>query len=415
MHPRWLIGIALPFLLFAFVQQDALKFVFGAPWSFTKSVEVKNAGQDGGYYYRFKASYIYKGEPLDFDIVVGCNVSVTTYKDNDRTVEVVLVPTIFGLKTKDDHGVAVHLPQACHGETTQNGRVPKTLLPLVVTYQTADEPWSGVAYASEDAYDSPRSELKFLGATINRATSEEWQAWRETGAKKNFITYALLGINPRNMWDFPKWKPGYRVMASQCRSASRVRVPEPVRELARQFWPDDKPSYWFPSSPMRSALWSMAYDKKNQNPLLFEGNRFKDYYAVFGGDNGLARREPGAEIFFNRNVEGDVYPARSDLSINRLEPSGELSAEMKAKERLDYSAVEIQPGLRGFAFCDTSVISIGGVPKWPNQYRYANRINGQQISETLMEQGTNYDIAFERDEYILFFRTYELASGFAKL
>jgi hypothetical protein len=101
---------------------------------------------------------------------------------------------------------------------------------------------------------------------------------------------------------------------------------------------------------------------------------------VFVGDKGLARREPGAEIFYNRQVEGDVYPARTDLSINRLEPDGELPAEMKAKERLDYSAVEIQPELRGFAFCEASRVSIDGVPKWPNQYRYANRINGEHAT-----------------------------------
>jgi len=56
MHPRWLIGIALPFLLFAFIQQNALKYAFGAPSSFTRSVEVKKAGEDRGYYYRFKAN-----------------------------------------------------------------------------------------------------------------------------------------------------------------------------------------------------------------------------------------------------------------------------------------------------------------------------------------------------------------------
>jgi hypothetical protein len=382
-------------------------------WSFTKSVEVKNAVQDRGYYYRFKANYTYKGEPLDFDIVVGCNVRITTYKDNDRTVEVGIVPTVFGLKTKDERGVAVHLPQACNGETSENGKVPKTLLPLVVTYQSADEPWFGLAYASEDAYDSPRSELKFRGATISRATHEEWRVWHETEAKKNFITYALLGINPKNTWDFPKWKPGLRVMASNCLSASRVRLPDAVRDVVRPFWPSDKPVYWFPDDRTRQALWRTAYEPKS--PPLLEGNLLRDYYAVFVGNNGLARREPGAEIFFNRQVEGDVYPARTDLSINRLEPGGELPAAMRAKERLDYSAVEVQPELRGFAFCDSSVISIKNVPKWPNQYRYANRINGEQISEVLGKHGTNYDIAFERDEYILFLRTYEFANGFANL
>lgn len=131
--------------------------------SFTKSVKVSAPGQDRSYYYRFKANFAYKGEPLDFDIVVGCNVRITTYKDNDRTVDVGVAPMAFGLKMKDGHGVVIRPPQACKGETTENGNVPRDLLPLVVTYENAEAPWSGIAYASEDAYESPLSELKFFG------------------------------------------------------------------------------------------------------------------------------------------------------------------------------------------------------------------------------------------------------------
>jgi hypothetical protein len=50
--------------------------------SFAKSIEVTAPGQDRGYYYRLKASYTYKGEPLDFDIVVGRRVRITSYEDN---------------------------------------------------------------------------------------------------------------------------------------------------------------------------------------------------------------------------------------------------------------------------------------------------------------------------------------------
>jgi hypothetical protein len=140
--------------------------------------------------------------------VVGCRVKITTYKDNDRTVEVSVVPTVFGLKTKDEHGVAVHTPQACNGETTENGRVPKALLPLVVTYQSTNEPWFGIAYASEDAYDSPRSELKFLGATISKATREEWRAWRETEAEEEFHHLRAVRHQPRKYVGFPKVEAG---------------------------------------------------------------------------------------------------------------------------------------------------------------------------------------------------------------
>jgi hypothetical protein len=129
---RWLVVVGLLLVGTVFALANSRHFFSG--WSFTKSVDVKTAGQDRGYYYRFKASYAYKGEPLDFDIVVGCNVRVTTYKDNDRTVDVGIAPMVFGLKMKDGHVVVIRPPQACNGQTTENGRVPQNLLPLVVTY-----------------------------------------------------------------------------------------------------------------------------------------------------------------------------------------------------------------------------------------------------------------------------------------
>lgn len=43
------------------------------PWSFVKSVEY-----DRGTFYRLKVDVAYKGEPVAFDIVVGCNVRITT-------------------------------------------------------------------------------------------------------------------------------------------------------------------------------------------------------------------------------------------------------------------------------------------------------------------------------------------------
>jgi hypothetical protein len=222
---------------------------------FTKSVNVTSPGQDRGYFYRFKASLAYKGEPLDFNIVVGCNVRVTTYKDNDRTVEVGVAPMVYGLKMKDGRGVVIRPPVACQGETTENGKVPAALLPLLVTYENADQPWFGLAYASEDAYESPISELKFFGATIGKATREEWQEWRRIEAPKNFVTYELLGINEKNMWDNPHWKPGYRAMSSMCTGFSWVRLPDSVRDAIRPYWPASKPHFWYGSEEARRSFY----------------------------------------------------------------------------------------------------------------------------------------------------------------
>ena len=412
---RWfvVIGLLLIGMPFAFTGSRYLP----SGWSFTRSVGVKTAGQDRATYYRFKASLAYKGEPLDFDIVVGCNVRVTTYLDNDRTVEVGVAPMAFGLKMKDGHGVVIRPPQACNGETTENGEVPQNLLPLVVTYENAQAPWFGIAYASEDAYDSPLSELKFSGATISRATREEWQDWRRTEAPKNFITYALLGINPENMWDAPHWKPGYRVMASGCVGASWVKLPDQVRELARRFWPADKPVYWFPSWPMRDALWDVAVTPKN--PLLFEGNRFLDYRQELDsadGAQGLPRRQPGAVIFFKGYVAGDIYPAQLNVSVNQLRADGELSPEIEAKPLPPRIEVAARPELRGFAYCDDTVFKIEEVPGgFYAVPQNLGKINGEAINEELLSWIRGSDLVFERDASVILPRRYQIGSIFGGL
>jgi hypothetical protein len=411
---RWLLAVLVLFgVLFAIKalgEQGRL-----GRWSFTKSVDVKSAGDNRATYFRLKVNLAYKGEPLDFDIVVGCNVRVTTYKDNDRTVEVGVAPMVYGLKMKDGRGVVVRPPEACDGQTTENGKVPKALLPLIATYENADAPWFGLAYASEDAYDSPISELKFFGATIGNATREEWQEWRRTEAPKNFITYEILGINEKNRWEQPRWKPGYRAMGSICAGVSRVHLPEPVRDAIRPYWPASKPDYWYPNEEAKQAF-RAAGDYRGRK-IPFEGSPLYGYFSTGAHFLGLPRRKPGAMIFFTGHVAGEVYPASSDLSLNRLDAAGELSAEINAKTRMGYSEANVSPELKGFATCDV-VRNIAGVPSainFPAGRLYANRINGEQINEELQRSGSNFDYAFERDENIYFYKDYSLVTIFGGL
>ena len=74
----------------AVLRSDVGQALFGR-WSYTKSVEV-----DRGTYFRLKVKLTYKGEPQDFDIVVGCNVRRITYKDGSGTYEAGLIPSVFG-------------------------------------------------------------------------------------------------------------------------------------------------------------------------------------------------------------------------------------------------------------------------------------------------------------------------------
>jgi len=414
---RWIIAVMLvimtvPLAIRAFGTPALL--VLGG-WSFTKSVDLKSAGNDRARYFRLKVNLSYKGEPLDFDVVVGCNVRITTYKDNDRTVEVGVAPMVFGLKMKDSHGVVVRPPEACDGETTENGKVPKSLLPLIVTYENVDEPWFGIAYASEDAYDSPLSQLKFFGASISKGTLEEWQEWRRTEAPKNFITYKLLGINEKNPWEQPRWTPGYRAMGSICAGVSRISLPGPVRDAIRPYWPASKPEYWYPNEDTRRAFYDVG-DYRGRK-MLFEGSPLYEYFPTEAHFLGLPRRKPGAVIFFGGHVVGEVYPASSDLSLNRLDAAGELPAEVKAKERMGYSEANVSPDLKGFALCDV-VRNIDAVPSainFPTGRRYANRINGEQINEELQRSSSNFDYAFARDEYVYFYKSYSLVSLFGGL
>jgi len=144
-------------------------------WSFVRSIE-----NDRGTYYRLKVKLTYKGEPQDFDVVIGCNVHQINYKDGGRTYEVGLVPTVFGRRMSDGKALVVRPPAACKGQTTANRGVAPDLLPLVVVYDDAKTLSFGTAYLSEDAYDSPLSVLKFGGAKIEKATRDDFDEFRHT-------------------------------------------------------------------------------------------------------------------------------------------------------------------------------------------------------------------------------------------
>jgi hypothetical protein len=208
------------------------------PWSFTKSVE-----QDRGVYYRLKVKLTYKGEPQDFDIVVGCNVLQINYKDNSRTREVGLVPSVFGRRMSDGKGLVVKALDACNGETTANGRVPPDLLPAIVVYDDAETLAFGTAYFSDDAYESPLSVLTFGGATIERASRAEFEAFRRE--QPNLVKPETYHVRS----GFPP--PGLALAAvpfgGSCYGYARFRLVGEALERVRALWPAEKPRYWVPT------------------------------------------------------------------------------------------------------------------------------------------------------------------------
>src|SRR6185369_15657428 len=99
---------------------------------------------------------------------------VTAYRDNEQSFDAVRDPLIFAQATRDGGAVMQIVPSACRGETTYGGEVPTDFLPGAVWFDSKDDLSFGVGYVSEDAFENPRSKLKFLGAEIRSATKAEW-------------------------------------------------------------------------------------------------------------------------------------------------------------------------------------------------------------------------------------------------
>jgi hypothetical protein len=399
---RWLaFGLLSVAAVFAYYAQAQVP-------SLTKKVEV-----DRGYFYRLIVNLAYKGEPLTFNIVVGCNVRTTIYRDNDRTVEMGVVPMAYGLKMRDGRGIVVRPPEACQGETTENGRVPATLLPLIVTYENADAPWFGLAYASDDAYESSRSELKFFKATISRAARAEWEEWRRTEAPKNFVTYELLGVTPENRFKHTRWVQGRHFMGYDCQAFARVPLPERARAVVREHWPASRPAYWYPDSATEGAL----LDKNRAGGAVLPYAR-TPYERWSGGEPGfgMARRAPGALIFFSARVAGDVYPARSDLTLSKLDQDGNFPPNILAKPRLVWADAEIKSDLLGFGYCDR-VHDIANLPFYNRgpATQYENRINRQAIDSKLFRPINEPSVVLQGDEYMFFYRPYTINTLFGGL
>lgn len=118
---------------------------------------------------------------------VTCNARITTYVDNSISHVVGLTPNVYGRKMSDGQAVVVRPPDACDGETTANGQVPKNFMPIIIVYNNADTMDFGKAYTSDDAYNGPLSEIKFESAVITASDQKAFETFRKDGPK-NAVT-----------------------------------------------------------------------------------------------------------------------------------------------------------------------------------------------------------------------------------
>jgi hypothetical protein len=380
-------------------------------WSYTKSVE-----QDQSTYYRLKVKLTYKGELQDFDIVVGCNVRRITYKDNSSTYEAGLIPTVFGRRMSDGKGLVVRPPNACQGETTANGRARPDLMPIVIVYNDAQTLDFGTAYLSDDAYESALSVLTFGGATIEKATRQEFDEFRRTQpnlvSRESYWSRAPDDVLKRmNIARAPKpW-------AYVCEGYKRFRMPDTARTRVREDLPKDHPDYWVPKSTdaakeLADAL--LAFDSRHFIQTDREGeaphptSAFK-WPTDDAADFGAMRRAPTPD----GALAASYYPASDDYRVDQWPPDrNDWPGYVAAQDKLADMAITFRNTVaRGFAYCFVRIFPGNDLRSAIESKRVAARVDDQDVQYTggglAAPPSETPILIFERDEYaFLFFRLY---------
>jgi hypothetical protein len=321
-----------------------------APWLYPI---VSSWIRDDGVFFRLKASYLHGSEQIDFDIVVGCSVWVTAYKDGEKSYDAVRDPLFFVKATQDGGALLQIVPNACRGQTTKNGDVPTDFLPGAIWFDSKDDFSFGIGYVTEDAFESPRSKLKFLGGTITKATRREWKAFRPIAAQNLLSPRPYTwGDIPRpewreiheNLWNKSKiaeWRP-----LLSCRGIWRMELVDPQqREALHQYWPAAKPRYWRPSKV--DGIIRQLADLQSDREITGPDGPLSKYRFVYA-QSGFPTRAGGGKFLSGdrwSQIPAELYPVRANVGVPWLDPS------LASAETLHFD-VDLDGGQnRGFVYC----------------------------------------------------------------
>jgi hypothetical protein len=381
--------------------------LFAARTQTAQAQLTKSITDDRDTYYRLKVKLAYKGEPQDFDIVVGCNVHQIFYKDGGRTYEAGLIPTVFGRRMSDGKGLVVRPPSACRGETTANGKVQPDLLPVVVVYDSADTLDFGIAYLSDDAYASPLSVLKFGGATIEKATKAEFEEFRRT--QENLVTRSIFwtGAAGADVLKRMNVEPAAKPFARICEGYQRYRLSDELGSLVRQYWPEGHPHYWASTYEAERALHSSVFKSRTTLQSDGEGDTphqpwiFIDGAADFGmptrGGGGLASTVRGSQF------ASAYYPAASGYRVDKWPadkkdwPRYIASVDRVADMHIDFGAGRT----RGFAYCTARAFPDRSLNSALSDKRVFGRIDAEDVAAVRAPGGPSFIPLWimDRDEY----------------
>jgi hypothetical protein len=346
------IAIIALLIFVAFATQPGLVQALRGNWNFTRSVE-----RDTGTYFRLKVGLTYKGEPQDFDIVVGCNVRQTNYMDGGRTLEVGLIPSVFGRRMSDGRGLVVRPPRACAGETTENAGIPPDLMPIVVVYDDAETLAFGVAYLSDDAYDSSLSVLKFGGATISPADRADFDRFRSE--QPNLVNRSSYHTPSGAAALKERGLPAARIpMGTGCYGYARFRLTGAQKESASRLWPADRPQYWLPANAADKSAIDDVVPYSRPMRTDHEGAPMLPRYSLLAGmenevaNRGMPRRNPVPWGKFDRAVAASYYPNIGEwIALPWPEDAAKRAAQLLSQGPRFGASIDFRNGMmRGFAY-----------------------------------------------------------------
>lgn len=306
----------------------ALNFVGGkiAPRYLSIGGLLGQKAEDHGYYYRFKSAYMHKDERVEFDIVVGCSVRVTTYGDNSSSWDALRYPSNFVKATKDGGAVWQPVDDACRGESTGK-EIPLDYIPGAIFFKDKNDLSFGIGYFLEDAFEGEDADLKFLGASIIPATRAEWEAFQPV-AQTNLIdpkpfTWVKQPPKPEevapNMWNKQKWTRDWSPGFFGCYGVHRQPITDPVAKAKlAAFWPKDQPRFWKPTDE----------DGKTSKDVINKIMRQTDtdtktglrYVGVSMMDMGTPTKAGGGLWYGHKGVPADVFPYISSDDVPRFGP-----------------------------------------------------------------------------------------------
>ena len=272
--------------------------------------------QEGSYFYRLKASYELKptGEPLEFDIVVACNVKVTNWRSGGQSIDTAREPRVMIKATPDGGAVMIRTLAICKNKTL--ALAPEKIFPMTIVFDDVNDLSLGWGYSTEDAYESPLSKLTFIGASVSRSNADEWMAWREK-AKAEYKHKGMLpgpwgysySGSSDELQDAVRDAGGGRDIANTCLGYKRLKLPESIHQKILEHWPDEADRYWVYGEGARKGLapkgevpklwlWNLLFDES----VRFEGGfSYAEYRAIRDRSAGLVLRDGEGFVADSKN------------------------------------------------------------------------------------------------------------------